>query len=56
MDRAVNDEAGPVHGSVGLIDQIAIEINLDQVGRGHLVEQQPEAVEQKMPGLVRNAR
>ena len=56
MDRAVNDESGPVHGGIGLIDQVAVEIDLDEVGGGHLVEQQPEAVEQKVAGLVRDAR
>ena len=31
MDRAVNDEPGFVHGSVGLVDEIAVEIDLDEV-------------------------
>src|SRR5215831_16056874 len=56
MDRAVNDEAGFVHGSVGLLDQIAVEIDLDEIGGRHLVEQQPEAVEQEMPRRARNPR
>src|SRR5215472_9254546 len=56
MDRAVNDEAGFVHGSIGLLYQIAVEIDLDEIGGCHLVEQQPEAIEQKMPGNARNPR
>src|SRR4051812_14356403 len=56
MDRAVNDEPGLVHGGIGLIDQVAVEIDLDEVGGGHLVKEQPEAVEQKVAGLVRHAR
>jgi hypothetical protein len=31
MDRAVNDEPGFVHGGVGLFDEIAVEIDLDEV-------------------------
>ena len=50
VDRAVDDEARLVHGRVGLVDQVAVEIDLDQVRRRHLVEQEPEAVEQEMPG------
>src|SRR5215510_6830735 len=56
MDRAVNDEPGFVHGSVWLLDEIAVEIDLDEVRSGHLLEQQPETVEQEPTGLARNAR
>src|SRR5262245_59811813 len=56
MDRAVNDEPGFVHGSVWLLDEIAVEIDLDEVRSGHLLEQQPETVEQEMTWLARNAR
>src|SRR5262249_60300236 len=37
-------------------DQIAVEIDLDEIGGRHLVEQQPEAVEQEMPRRARNPR
>ena len=50
VDRAVNDEAGLVHGGVGVADQVAVEVDLDQVRRRHLVEEQSEAVEQECPG------
>src|SRR5262245_35275022 len=56
VDCAVNDEPGFVHGSVRLLDEIAIEIDLDEVRGRHLLEQQPETVEQEMTGLARNAR
>jgi hypothetical protein len=55
MDRAVDDEARLVHGSVGLVDEVTVEIDLDQVRRGYLVEEEPEAIEQEVPGLVRDA-
>src|SRR5262245_49491524 len=56
VDCAVNDEPGLVHGSVRLLDEIAIEIDLDEVRGRHLLEQQAETVEQEMTGLARNAR
>ena len=48
----MDDEARTVHWSVGLVDQIAVEIDLDQVRGRHLVEQEAETVEQEMPGLA----
>ncbi len=56
VNRAVDHESGLVHGRIGLVDQVAVEIDLDQVRRRHLLEQEPEAVEQEMPGLARHAR
>src|SRR5262249_22774936 len=41
---------------IRLLDQIAVEIDLDQVRGRHLIEQQPEAVEQEMAGLTGHAR
>src|SRR5262245_3431183 len=56
VDGAVDDEARLMHGRVRVLDEIAVEIDLDQVRRRHLVEQEPKTVEQEMPGLARHPR
>src|SRR5436190_14295699 len=56
MDRAVNDEASFVDGSLGVVDDIAFQVDLDEIGSRDLLEKEAEAVEQEMSGLAGHAR
>ncbi len=57
VDRAVDDVAGAVHARLTDIvaDQVAVQIDLEQVGGRDLVVHQAEVVDQKMIVLARHA-
>ena len=46
MHRAMNGEAGRIDLSLRTIHHVAVQIDLDQIRRGHLVKTQAELVEQ----------
>src|SRR6185312_7752624 len=48
MDRAVDREAGSVDGIGRVADDLAVEIELDQVGRGYLLEGEAERVDEEV--------
>ncbi len=48
MDRAVDGEPRRVDGIRRVADDLAVEIDLDEVGRGDLLEGEPERVDEKM--------
>lgn len=49
MDGAMDDEAGGVDAQAGLVQQdAAVDVHLDQVGRGDLVEHQAVGIDQEV--------
>ncbi len=53
---AVDDEAGVVHGITGVLDDVALVVDLDQARRGDLVEHHPIGIDEEMLGLARHPR
>ena len=56
VDRAVNHEAGGVHGKRRVLHLVALQIDLDQAGRRDLVEEQPVRVDEELVGGARHPR
>jgi len=56
MDRAVNDETGLVDRVVAVLDEVAVEIDLDQARGGDLAEMQPVGVDEEVIIRPRHAR
>jgi hypothetical protein len=56
IDRAVDHHAGIDRLVFRFADQIAVEIDLEDVRRGNLVEHQPHRVDQHVLGLARHPR
>ena len=56
MHRTVNDESRRVNVERRLVDQIAVEVDLDQAGCGDFVKHEPKRIEQEMLFLAGHAR
>src|SRR5262245_50804968 len=54
--RAVDHKAGVVWLVFRRLDLVAIDIDLDQVRRGDLVEHQSHRINQELAGFARHAR
>jgi len=56
VDRAVNDKAGAVHLIGRLVEDVAVDIDLDQVRGGDLLVEEPIGIDQELILRARHAQ